>query len=262
MERMFRMLRADEIECRVATINKSGLSLLLYKDARVDQNLLDEVVGPARWQRRHELINGNLFCSVGIKFGDEWVWKQDVGTESNTEKEKGQASDAFKRACFNWGIGRELYTAPFIWIKAGLYEGSEKNGRWTTYDRFDVKKITIEDGIITGLVITNTKTGKVVYTYGKQDEKAEKPQKDEQKPQQNASQPVGPVTNETVRRAVEGGPQPDEQCGDIELATLEALTRKAYPNMAIEQIFPTWPKLTNAQYAVALQTMKSRGNRN
>lgn len=120
MKRMFRLLKADEIECRVSTINEKGLTLLLYKDARVDQNILDETVGPERWQRTHTVINDNLFCSVGIRFDSdnqhEWVWKQDVGVESNTEKEKGQASDAFKRACFNWGIGRELYTAPFIWI--------------------------------------------------------------------------------------------------------------------------------------------------
>lgn len=119
----FRLLKADEIECRIASIKEKGLSLLLYKDARVDQNILDETVGSMSWQRRHEVINGNLFCSVGIhcKELDEWIWKQDVGVESYTEKEKGQASDAFKRACFNWGIGRELYTAPFIWISAGNF---------------------------------------------------------------------------------------------------------------------------------------------
>lgn len=99
----FRTLYANEIDVRVATINEKGCSLLLYKDARCDMNILDETVGPENWQRRHELINGNLFCNVGIKCGSEWVWKQDVGTESYTEKEKGQASDSFKRACFNWG---------------------------------------------------------------------------------------------------------------------------------------------------------------
>ena len=99
----FRTLYASEIDCRVSQISQKGLSLLLYKDARVDMNLLDETVGPENWQRAHELINGNLFCNVGIwvsRRGDgygDWVWKQDVGTESNTEKEKGQASDSFKR---------------------------------------------------------------------------------------------------------------------------------------------------------------------
>ncbi|SHK80806.1 hypothetical protein SAMN02745243_03771, partial [Hespellia stercorisuis DSM 15480] len=114
----FRTLKADEIECRISMIKTNGLSLLLYKDARVDQNILDEVVGPMGWERKHTSIDGRLYCTVSIwdATAEQWVSKQDVGTESYTEKEKGQASDSFKRACFNWGIGRELYTAPFIWI--------------------------------------------------------------------------------------------------------------------------------------------------
>lgn len=171
----FRLLRADEIDCRVATVKKNGVSLLLYKDARCDMNILDETVGAERWQRKHELINGNLFCSVGIFCKDlnEWVWKQDVGTESYTEKEKGQASDAFKRACFNWGLGRELYTAPFIWVNADDANISESNGKYTTFDRFEVKEIGYTDRKITRLVIENTKTGKIVYQTGKRTEKAD-----------------------------------------------------------------------------------------
>ena len=171
----FRLLRADEIDCRVATVKKNGVSLLLYKDARCDMNILDETVGAERWQRKHELINGNLFCSVGIFCKDlnEWIWKQDVGTESYTEKEKGQASDAFKRACFNWGLGRELYTAPFIWINADDANISESNGKYTTFDRFEVKEIGYTDRKITRLVIENTKTGKIVYQTGKRTEKAD-----------------------------------------------------------------------------------------
>ena len=115
----FRTLKADEVDARVGTCNQNGFSLLLYKDARCDQNILDEAVGPENWQRRHYEVKGNMFCSVGI-YDDakkDWIWKDDCGTESNTEKEKGEASDSFKRACFNWGIGRELYTSPFIYIK-------------------------------------------------------------------------------------------------------------------------------------------------
>ena len=171
----FRLLRADEIDCRVATVKKNGVSLLLYKDARCDMNILDETVGAERWQRKHELINGNLFCSVGIFCKDlnEWVWKQDVGTESYTEKEKGQASDAFKRACFNWGLGRELYTAPFIWVNADDANVGEFGGKYTTNDRFEVKEIGYTDRKITRLVIENTKTGKIVYQTGKRTEKAD-----------------------------------------------------------------------------------------
>lgn len=159
----FRLLKADEIECRVSTVKEKGVSLLLYKDARVDQNILDETVGPERWQRSHEVINGNLFCNVGIRCDDEWVWKQDVGVESYTEKEKGQASDAFKRACFNWGIGRELYTAPFIWINAGDVSIKESNGKYTTYDRFEVKDIGYIGKRISSLVIYNRSLKRTVF---------------------------------------------------------------------------------------------------
>lgn len=105
-----RELRADEIEVRVGIVKKNGISLLLYKDARCDMNILDETFGITGWQRKHELINGALFCTVSIKGENgEWISKQDVGVESYTEAVKGAASDSFKRACFNIGIGRELY---------------------------------------------------------------------------------------------------------------------------------------------------------
>jgi hypothetical protein len=113
-------LEINEIDFRVQSINKGGFATILaYKDARVDMNRLDSVYGVGFWQKKYDVINDNLFCSVGIwnKELGQWVWVQDVGTESNTEKEKGQASDAFKRACFNLGIGRELYDYPIIQIK-------------------------------------------------------------------------------------------------------------------------------------------------
>ena len=115
---MFRGLRPDEIDVRVGSVGKKGASLLLYKDARCDMNILDETYGPEGWQRKHDVINGNLYCGIGIwnKEIGEWVWKWDCGTESYTEKEKGEASDSFKRAAFNIGIGRELYTAGFIFV--------------------------------------------------------------------------------------------------------------------------------------------------
>ena len=112
----FRLLRANEIDCRISQVKQNGLSLLLYKDARVDQNILDETVGPMNWQRSHSRENANCTVSIWDEEKKMWVSKEDTGKESNTEAEKGLASDSFKRACFNWGIGRELYTAPFIWI--------------------------------------------------------------------------------------------------------------------------------------------------
>ena len=114
----FRDLRADEIECRVQQVKPNGLVLLLYKDARCDMNILDETVGAENWMRHHSRENANCIVSIWDACKAQWIEKEDTGTESNTEAQKGLASDSFKRACFNWGIGRELYTAPFTWIAA------------------------------------------------------------------------------------------------------------------------------------------------
>lgn len=158
----FRALRADEIECRIGTCSEKGVSILLYKDARADMRLLDETVGAENWDCEYTDIGGRLYCTVGIycMLDDEsmhWVYKQDVGTESNTEAEKGQASDAFKRACVKWGIGRELYTAPFIWIPHERLQkhAQDRNGKWKCWDRFKVRGIGYDDGKITMLDIVN-----------------------------------------------------------------------------------------------------------
>lgn len=161
----FRRLRADEIDCRVNTINEKGLTLLLYKDARCDMNILDETVGCMNWKREHTRDNANCIVSIYNEDIKEWISKEDTGTESFTEKEKGLASDSFKRACFNWGIGRELYTSPFIWVSKENCTITPKGDKYTTYDTFKVKDISYNDnGEINGLTIVNTKTNKVVYT--------------------------------------------------------------------------------------------------
>lgn len=147
----FRALTADDIEVRVQSVKQNGLVLLLYKNARVDMNILDETLGSENWQREHYECKGNLFCRVGIFVNGSWVWKSDCGTESNTEAQKGEASDSFKRACFNWGIGRELYTAPFIWVPAS--KCNITNGK--CYDSFSVEKIAIDKKQITGISIIN-----------------------------------------------------------------------------------------------------------
>lgn len=165
----FRRLKASEIDARVSTVKQNGCSLLLYKDARCDMNILDETVGAMNWQRSHQLIGDRLYCTVSVwdKDKEQWISKQDVGVESYTEKEKGQASDSFKRACFNLGIGRELYTAPFIWISEKDANIQNVNGKLTTYERFTVKDIGYDkEGRINKLVITN-KSGHVVFTMGK-----------------------------------------------------------------------------------------------
>lgn len=182
----FRKLKANEIDCRVASVASNGaLMLLLYKDARVDQNILDETFGIFGWQRKHELIGGNLYCTVSVRNDEtgEWISKQDVGTESFTEKEKGQASDSFKRACFNLGIGRELYTAPQIWINKSDYTDNGKGG---TYDRFKVTEIGYDaEGNIDRLVIENMKLKRVVFTTDEKPKKAKKEEQSEGFPPRN-----------------------------------------------------------------------------
>lgn len=158
-----RLLNASEIECRVAMVSEKGVSLLLYKDARVDQKILDETFGLFGWKRSHQMIGDNLYCTVEVwdKEKSQWISKQDVGTMSYSEKEKGQASDSFKRACFNFGIGRELYTAPFIWVPAEKVKIQLKEKKYVTQERFQVREIAYNDNReITALEIVNG--------YGKQ----------------------------------------------------------------------------------------------
>ena len=182
-------LQINEIDFRVQSINKGGYATILaYKDARVDMNRLDAVFGHDGWQKKYDLIDGKLFCSVGIYSEriKEWIWKQDVGTESNTEKEKGQASDAFKRACFNLGIGRELYEYPLIQIKLNDNEWvkTDQNGQkitdpnykgkiypkatfdlklkeWTWGSKFD------ENGVLIGLAAKD-QNGNLRFNWKKQ----------------------------------------------------------------------------------------------
>ena len=175
---LIRLLKADEIECRVSVIKENGLSLLLYKDARVDQRILDETFGPFGWKRSHQSIEGNLYCTVEIydKETGEWIAKQDVGTMSYSEKEKGQASDSFKRACFNWGIGRELYTAPFIWIPAGKVSIQKKSDKFYCNEHFSVNRIGYNsEREINCLMIVNER-GKTVYELKQGKAKEQEPE--------------------------------------------------------------------------------------
>ena len=192
----FRALRADEVDCRVASCKEGGVSLLLYKDARCDMNILDETVGPERWQRHHSRENANCTVSIYIQEMDQWIEKEDTGTESNTEAEKGLASDSFKRACFNWGIGRELYTAPFIWIPAsGCTLKQRGQGNWCCYDRFRVGSMTVEDGRITGLTILNdSRNGEQVFRWSrKAPECAQNTTRAPKTPERAVKQPVAEV---------------------------------------------------------------------
>lgn len=165
----FRTLKASEIECRIGQIKydksekPTGLTLLLYKDARCDMTLLDETVGAMNWKRAHTRDNANCIVSIYDTDKHEWVSKEDTGTESNTEAEKGLASDSFKRACVNWGIGRELYTSPFIWIPSDLCNIRDRK----CFDRFSVQKIDYNSNReISALQIVNDKTGVCVFAIG------------------------------------------------------------------------------------------------
>ena len=168
----FRELRVDEIEARPSQVTEKGCGVLLYKNARCDMNILDECVGAMNWQRDHKELKGNMYAGIGIwdKDASRWVWKWDCGTESNTEAEKGEASDSFKRAGFNWGIGRELYTAPFIWFKPEQLKGfSQVNGKYKCTDSFKVETIEYENGKITYLKVINSKS-KAAFVWGKSKE--------------------------------------------------------------------------------------------
>lgn len=173
----FRPLEAHEIEVRAAHVSENGVSLLLYKDARCDMRILDEKVGPSNWQKEYYECKGTLFCRVGIRIGRklddgqtvyEWIWKADAGEPSNTSAQKGEASDAFKRACFDWGIGRELYTSPFIWVKPEHANIRKDGQRFKCNDRFRVAKIAIENGVIDGVRIVNdSKGGEVAFSWAR-----------------------------------------------------------------------------------------------
>lgn len=169
MARKFRYLTEDEIECRVAQVTDKGVQLLLYKTARTDAALLDEVY-PDAWQNDFKVIDGKMYGGIGIKVNSEWLWRWDCGTESNMEAEKGEASDAFKRAGFKWGIGAELYTSPFVWVKADDCKIESRK----CYDRFKVAGIDYdENGRISFLAIDNVSRHCAAFMYGNVRKKAQ-----------------------------------------------------------------------------------------
>lgn len=155
----FRPLKPDEIDVRVGGIYEKGMTLLLYKNARVDMQILDETVGEMNWMRDHKEVKGNLYCGIGIwdEQKNQWVWKWDCGTESFTEKEKGEASDSFKRAGFNVGIGRELYTVPFIWLPVATKPKANGKG----YELNNPKEI---QGIYVSEFVTSETDGRRTVT--------------------------------------------------------------------------------------------------
>ena len=224
MANMFRLLRADEIDARIGATKPNGVSLLLYKDARCDMNILDETFGMFGWQRTHTRDNAN--CTVSIWDGEkqQWISKEDTGTESNTEAEKGLASDSFKRACFNWGIGRELYTAPFIWISG--------NPADLKFEKYHVDAIGYDDNRnINYLVISNAKTKQVVYSFGKNAPKAVET-KAEPKPEPVKYDVMGEVKKFCDKKGIDGSMFTTMRNACIEAGLLPHI---AYGNMTEEQ---------------------------
>lgn len=164
----FRALRSDEIEVRVQSVFKSGggFQLLLYKNARCDMAVLDESVGPLGWKREHSRENANCIVSIYDAATGQWVGKEDTGSESNVDKAKGQASDSFKRSCFNWGIGRELYTGPELRIFEKSYI---KDGK--VWEKFHVSHVRTSQGHITELMICD-ESDKMLFSWPSDSNKA------------------------------------------------------------------------------------------
>lgn len=205
MELQFRDLLADEIELRVGSTNDSGFQLLLYKNARVDMALLDEVVGVGNWQREHIILGNDIYCRLGIWNEElkQWVWKTDAGSSGSIEEEKSKASDSFKRAATNFGLGRCLYTAPFVWINT-----KDKNGKPTGEDkktcRYSVKVIAYTNHKISQLVIINDKTKQVVFSYGYKENNSQNadltPKTTETQPTPTVEEPKGSIATEDLAK--------------------------------------------------------------
>lgn len=222
--RAFRLLKPNEIEVRVSEIKETDsgnfVKLLLYKTARTDAALLDERYGAENWQNDYKCIDGKLFCGIGIRYYDEWIWKWNVGTESNMEAEKGQASDALKRAAFVLGLGAELYSAPDIRLyhpKATIKKNNK--GKLVCYDRFSVRLIEYDaDQNISKLVIHNDSTGMDVYSWtsGTKAPGSDPPPEQEQEKETPPQATGAPITCESCGKTWEPYPNTKGQMVTVE----------------------------------------------
>lgn len=193
----FRNLTTEDVECRVCNATDKNINLLIYKNARVDMAILNETVGMG-WKREHNFKDGKNYCTVSI-WDDEnriWVSREDCGVESNTEAEKGESSDAFKRACFNWGIGTELYTGPRISVT------KEDKDIWNNKVTmtFSVKEMTVNDNKkITHLVIVD-KWGKTRFCWDEGD-KPQSQNKPVEKPSKLSVEECTIIVNNIAQKA-------------------------------------------------------------
>lgn len=211
----FRTLRADEIDIRVGSVSQRGASLLLYKDARCDMAILDESVGPMNWQRHHSRDNANCIVSIWDAEKAQWIEKEDTGTESNTEKEKGLASDSFKRACVNFGIGRELYTSPFIFVQCDTVPKQGRGYELANKYQFSGCRVTDigydENRSVNRLVICD-QNGNKLYSYGVKDQPKQESQDSDRKEKIDEILKIAKKKKITVEeiceRASSGRPKP------------------------------------------------------
>ena len=176
-----RLLTKDEIEVKVKQVGEKGAQALLYKTSRVDMAILDEIFGITNWTNEYRDIDGVLYCGIGIReSGDKpFVWKWSNGIESRSDGEgnevKGEASDALKRAGFLCGIGRELYTAPFIFLNVETQPQTDKEGKKIykngklqyelkdRYAKYKVDEIEYNADRSIKRVVISDKDGNIVY---------------------------------------------------------------------------------------------------
>jgi hypothetical protein len=254
-----RLLKPDEISCRVQQVtDTNGAIILLYKDARTDMNLLDETYGAMNWKREHSTIDGNLYCTISIwdETKAQWVSKQDVGVESNTEATKGEASDAFKRAGFNWGIGRELYSSPFIFVQLedGEWAINNKSGKHQATFRFGltVKDITYTDEKEIKSLILVDKKGRERFSYGKGKSKPFINDVPDETPPEKVKEPAKvtmAVTPEELSRRL------------VEISNIQKtlnVTAKDMKRVSEEMGSPTVKSMTSSEYEDFLIDLKNR----
>lgn len=214
-----RLLTPDDIDVRIQSVNSGGARLLLYKNARVDMNILDETFGPMNWQRTHTRDNTNCIVSVWDSEKQEWVSKEDTGTDSNMDAQKGRASDSFKRACFNWGIGRELYTAPDMFIYSTDLKTFKQDGnRYVCYDEFVVTDIQYQGRAISSVTVSNLKNNKVTTFKHKTPKR------------QNAN---APTTNPTPKDVKPTQPTDDRPITEAEISLIHKWAEKKGMNISI-----------------------------
>lgn len=229
-----RLLRPDEIEVRIQSVNKCGARLLLYKNARCDMNILDETFGNMNWQRRHTRDNTNCIVSIWDETKKQWIEKEDTGTDSETEAQKGRASDSFKRACFNVGIGRELYTAPDIFVfKSDLKTYTANGDKYRCYDSFEVADITYDGRTIATVTIRNVNTD-IVYTFG--NKTPTRPTRKDVEPTNPTQTTVSQTNIDALKKAIEKkGFNISLVLGMAGVESLEGITADEY-NKVVKQL--------------------------